>query len=489
MARSWQQIHPHAGPLMDKLDHDRTPEALRATIDSMAAPVTKANLEEALSYEQQRVGSNPDAAGLLAGMRDMIDELVAETATNAAKARHCADQLATMPGKSARSIPAVEEFTLSCYTIDGVYAELAAMQPGSATTQASASGMTVYDVGAAALDDLFSIPATPGLESADESTGGSGKSAKDHRPTDTRGGTFRQVRKAMWRDEDDDPNTIGRAYGPHAVKAGAGCAVAIIVALGLAITAFFFLPEHKLWLLVGAGAVIAGGLVVANIVESRTKDRYGPASYGKRAGWVARAARDRDRVVIRRLRSSGRPAVLATRGYPASQAVYDVQRPGGVGHVALTAGYSEVVTANHQRRQVSENGRMYVWVDLPAPLPGLQVVNIRVIPEFATESVDFNARFTIARARVPASLGWDKSELSRYISDVINPRVMSELVDAFVGFPSITIFGDAIGAELPQVHPYRADLTIDVLLKIAPLIPAFAYERYVDQVAREAPYR
>ena len=91
---------------------------MRATIDSMAAPVTKANLEEALSYEQQRVGSNPDAAGLLAGMRGMIDELVAETATNAAKARHCADRLATMPGKSARSIPEVEEFTLSCYTIE-----------------------------------------------------------------------------------------------------------------------------------------------------------------------------------------------------------------------------------------------------------------------------------------------------------------------------------------------------------------------------------
>ena len=59
----------------------------------------------------------------------MIDELVAETAENAENARRKSFKLALMRGRSARSIREVENFTLSCYTIDGVYDELAKIEP------------------------------------------------------------------------------------------------------------------------------------------------------------------------------------------------------------------------------------------------------------------------------------------------------------------------------------------------------------------------
>lgn len=127
--RPWRQIHPTAPQLMDKLDRDRTYQELLDTIDQMAAPVTKANLEEALRYEEKRLGDNAEAASLLIGMRDMIDELVAETAENAENARRKSFKLALMRGRSARSIREVENFTLSCYTIDGVYDELAKIEP------------------------------------------------------------------------------------------------------------------------------------------------------------------------------------------------------------------------------------------------------------------------------------------------------------------------------------------------------------------------
>lgn len=123
--RPWREIQPQASALMDELDRARTPEAVRACIDKMAAPVTAANLDEALRFEEHRLGLAGQSGNLLRGLRLSIDELVEETATNAAAARRGAEQIQYLSIPNARSIPEVEAFTISCYTVDGAFDKLA----------------------------------------------------------------------------------------------------------------------------------------------------------------------------------------------------------------------------------------------------------------------------------------------------------------------------------------------------------------------------
>lgn len=126
--RPWREIQPEASALMDELDRARTPDDVRACIDKMAAPITAANIDEALRFEEQRLGTAGASGNLLRGLRMSIDELVEENATNAAAARRGAEQIEYLSIPNARAIPEVEAFTISCYTIDGAFEKLANAQ-------------------------------------------------------------------------------------------------------------------------------------------------------------------------------------------------------------------------------------------------------------------------------------------------------------------------------------------------------------------------
>ncbi len=319
-------------------------------------------------------------------------------------------------------------------------------------------------------------------DAGDESPG----RRRRHRPGRASDGS----RGWKWRGEEKDPNVYGRGMPPDSPEIfarGAGCLAAIIVLVGSLVGAVF-LPGARTALL------IAGGVALAVMIGLRLTDEpgiaFGPSTYGERKDWTVRAHNDRDAAVCRRIRSYFKPEIYRSAVPPTFENVFDVRRPGGTGHVALTGFYDATVRdARGQAVAVGDTAQMYAWVDLPAALPGLVVNNVRVVPDFSTESVEFNARFTIGRARIAPSLQWDDAEMRRYVSDLINPRVIARLLDAFGGFPWFTYAGDAIGVQIPRRFPHLAELTIDVLLDLVPLIPDFAYERYADQTAREAAYR